>query len=214
MRTRLTFLISLLLLGGGSLYDVRAQVNIGVKADESGIKEFYLAIGDHYKAPEKEVVMVRERGIPDDDLPVVYFIARRAGVPPIAVIKLRLDGRSWMDITFHYGLTAEIYYVEVQKVKGPPYGKAYGHFKNKPKKEWNTIKLVDADIVNFVNLRFLSEHYGHSPDEIVRMRSEGESFVNINAKVKQAKQSQKKREVTTSKSVKAKSAGKAKEKKK
>jgi hypothetical protein len=214
MRTKLTFLISLLLLVSGPLFNARADVNVGVRADESGIKEFYLAIGDHYGAPEKEVVMVRERGIPDDDLPVVYFIARRAGVPPIAVIKLRLEGRSWMDITFHYGLTAEIYYMEVGKVEGPPYGKAYGHFKNKPRKEWNTIKLADADIINFVNLRFLSEHYGYSPDEIVRMRSEGQSFVNINAKVKKAKHDQKQREMTTAKSVEAKSPGKAKEKKK
>ncbi len=214
MRTRLTLLISLLLLWGGSLYNVHAQVNIGVKADESGIKEFYLAIGDHYKAPEKEVIIVKERGIPDDDLPVVFFLSKRAGVSPGVIIDLHLGGKSWMDITFHYGLTAEIYYVEVAKVKGPPYGKAYGHFKNKPKKDWKTIKLVDADIVNFVNLRFLSEHYGHSPDEIISMRSKGESFAKINAKVKKARQNQKQKKMTTAKSVKAKSAGKAKEKKK
>lgn len=211
MWTRLILLISLLLFLGGSLDNVRAEVNIGVKADESGIKEFYLAIGDHYKAPEKEVVIVREKGIPDDDLPVVFFIARSAGIPPIAVIKLRLDGRSWMDITFHYGLTAAIYYVEVKEVKGPPYGKAYGHFKKKSKKDWKTIKLVDADIVNFVNLRFLSEHYGHSPDEIISMRSKGESFVNINAKVKKAKAA--KKEKASAKTLKVKSSPKAKKKK-
>ncbi len=56
MRTRLTFLISLLLFLGGSLDNVRADTNIGIRADESGIKEFYLPIGDHYKAPEKEVL--------------------------------------------------------------------------------------------------------------------------------------------------------------
>lgn len=211
MWTRLILLISLLSFLGGSLDNARAEVNIGVKADESGITEFYLAIGDHYKAPEKEVVIVREKGIPDDDLPVVFFIARSAGVPAIAVIKLRLDGKSWMDITFHYGLTAGIYYVDVKEVKGPPYGKAYGHFKKKPKKDWKTIKLADADIVNFVNLRFLSEHYGHSPDEIISMRSKGESFVNINAKVKKGKAA--KKEKAPTKSLKVKSSPKAKKKK-
>jgi len=211
MRTRLTFLITLLLLGGGSLYHACAEVNIGVKADESGIKEFYLAIGDHYRAPEKEVIIVKEKGIPDDDLPVVFFLAKRAGVSPGVIIDLHLGGKSWMDITFHYGLTAEIYYLEVKKVKGPPYGKAYGHFKNKPKKDWKTIKLVDADIVNFVNLRFLSEHYGYSPDEIIKMRSKGESFVKINAKVKKARAA--KKEKVPTKSVKAKAGVKAKKKK-
>ncbi len=211
MWTRLILLISLLLFLGGSLDNVRAQVSIGVKADEGGIKEFYLAIGDHYKAPEKEVLIVRKRGIPDDDLPVVFFLSKRAGVSPGVIIDLHLGGKSWMDITFHYGLTAAIYYVEVKEVKGPPYGKAYGHFKKKSKKDWKTIKLVDADIVNFVNLRFLSEHYGHSPDEIISMRSKGESFVNINAKVKKVKAA--KKEKTPTKSLKVKSSPKAKKKK-
>ena len=74
-------------------------------------------------------------------------------------------------------------------------------------------ELADPDIVNLVNLRFLSEHYGHSPDEIIRMRSEGEGFAKINAKVKKAKQNQKKK-ITAAKSAKAKSVGKTKEKKK
>ncbi len=138
---RPALLISLLMFLGGSVDSVRADLNIGITADESGIKEFYLAIGDHYKAPEKEVVMIREKGIPDDDLPVVFFLSKRAGVSPGVIIDLHLGGKSWMDITFHYGLTAEIYYVDVNEVKGPPYGKAYGHFKKKPKKDWKTIFL-------------------------------------------------------------------------
>lgn len=211
MWKHLTLLTSLLFLCGGSFDKVRADVNIGVKADESGIKEFYLAIGDHYKAPEKEVLIVKKRGIPDDDLAVVFFLSKRAGVSPGVIIDLHLGGKSWMDITFHYGFTAEIYYVEVKEVKGPPYGKAYGHFKNKPKKNWKTIKLIDADIVNFVNLRFLSEHYGYSPHEIISMRSKGGSFVNINAKVKKAKAAGKKKTLT--KSAKAKPGAKAKKKK-
>ncbi len=209
---RPALLISLLMFLGGSIDSVRADVNIGIKADESGIKEFYLAIGDHYKAPEKEVVLVRKRGIPDDDLPVVFFLSKRAGVSPGVIIDLHLGGKSWMDITFHYGLTAEIYYVEVKEAKGPPYGKAYGHFKKKPKKGWKTIKLVDADIVNFVNLRFLSEHYGYSPDEIIRMRSEGASFVSINSKVKKAKINAKAKQKakTSAKKQKARAKGKKK----
>lgn len=204
MKSTLTLLILLL---GGFLSSPRADVNIGVSADETGIKQFYLAIGDYYKQPEKEIIVVRERGIPDEDLPVVFYLASRTGISPEAIIKLRLGGNSWMDITFHYGLTAEIYYIELKKDYGPPYGKAYGHFKNKPRKHWGKIVLADPDIINFVNLRFLSSHYGYSPDEIVSMRSKGESFTKINAEIKKSKQKEKK--MTTAKSVKAK----AKEKK-
>jgi len=166
------------------------NLEIGLKADNDGIKEFYLAIGDYYKSPEKEITVIRSSGIPDDDLPVVFFLARHAGVEPGVIMKLRLGGKTWMDITLHYGLSPEIYYIELRNDPGPPYGKAYGHFKKRPRKEWGAIRFADSDIVNFVNLKFISEHYHYSPDDVIKMRSGGESFVKINGKVKQSGKNQ------------------------
>ena len=60
----------------------QAGVDIGLSLDEGGIKGFYLAIGDHYEVKEKEVVFVREQKIPDDELPVVFFLSRHSGVAP------------------------------------------------------------------------------------------------------------------------------------
>jgi hypothetical protein len=199
------------LLAIGITVNSSAQVSVGITANETGIKNFYLAIGDYYKQPEKEIIVVRERGVPDEDLPVVFYLASRAGVSPAAIIKLRLGGKSWMDITFNYGLTAEIYYIELKKDYGPPYGKAYGHFKKKPRKQWGKIVLGDTDIVNFVNLRFLSSHHGYSPDEIIRMRSAGENFVKINGKVKAAKAKGQSKKAAAVKNKASK--GKAKKKK-
>jgi hypothetical protein len=202
-------LIMTALLAVGLMGSSRAGIDIGISADESGIKAFYLAIGDHYKQPEKEIIVVRDRGIPDEELPVVFYLASRAGISPTAIIKLRLAGKSWMDITFHYGLTAEIFYIDLGKDPGPPYGKAYGHFKKMPRKKWSKIVLGDPDIVNFVNLRFLSSHYGYSPNEIINMRSKGQSFTKINANIKKSKQEKK-----SSKPAKpAKGKSKAKKKK-
>ncbi len=178
----MSFLIITGLFGRAS-----ADLDISITADKDGIKEFYLAIGDHYKAPEKEIVVVREKGISDDEIPVVFFLASRAGVKPATIISLRLKGKSWMNISLAYGLSADVFYVATKKDPGPPYGKAYGHFKNKPKKQWNTIRFSDSDIVNLVNLKFISEHYGYSADEIIKMRSSGEKFYQINGKVKKAK---------------------------
>jgi hypothetical protein len=100
-----------------------------------------------------------------------------------------------MDITFHFGLTAEVFYVPLKGKPGPPYGKAWGHYKNKKKNKWAQIRLTDADIVNFVNLKFISEKYGYAPEEVVKMRAKGQSFVSINAKVKKSKADKKKTKV-------------------
>jgi hypothetical protein len=93
-----------------------------------------------------------------------------------------------MDITLRFGLSPEIYYVPVRvEVKGPPYGKAYGYYKNKPRKEWGKIVLKDADVINFVNLRFISEYHGYPPGEVIKMRSAGKNFVVVHDGIRKGK---------------------------
>jgi hypothetical protein len=168
-----------------------AEVNVGATFTEDGLKEFHLAIGEFYTVPEKEIVVVKKKGVPEDELPVVFYIAARADVTPEAVIALRLKGISWMDISVHFGLGADVYYVETKKDLGPPYGKALGHFKNHKRKEWSQITFTDSEIVSLVNLKFLSEHYGYSPDQIGEMSGKGDNFVNLNQKVKKNKANKK-----------------------
>jgi hypothetical protein len=169
------------------LFSGRAQaaVDIGVSVGDEGIRSFYLAVGDYYRVPEREIIIIRERRVPDDEIPVVLFIAHRVGVAPAVIIDLRLGGISWMDIIVRYRLTPEIFYVPVRV--GPPYGKAYGHYMNRPQREWRALVLSDAEVVNLVNLRFISEHYGYPPEEVIKMREGGRGFVSINKDVKAKK---------------------------
>ena len=96
-----------------------------------------------------------------------------------------------MDITLHFGLSPEIFYVSVKEVNGPPYGKAYGHFKQNLNKKEKSIVLGDDDVINLVNLKFTSEYYNCPPEEVIRMREEARSFVEINGKIKNAKNKEK-----------------------
>jgi hypothetical protein len=188
MKIIVIFLISFLSLLGREAVQGQPQVDIGVSVGPEGLKNFYFSIQEYFRVPEREVVVVRERKIPDEEIPVVFFIAQRARILPAAVIDLRMAGKTWMDITLHYGLSPEIFYVPVKvEVKGPPYGKAYGYYKNKPRKEWGKIRLVDADIVNFVNLKFVSEHHRHSPEEVIRMRSGGKHFVVVDDEIRRGR---------------------------
>jgi hypothetical protein len=129
----------------------------------------------------------KESKIPDEELPVVFFLAKHAQVSPGVIIKLRLGGMTYMEICLKHGLTAEVFYVPMKRTPGPPYGKAYGHFKKKKKNDWGTIRFTDIEIANFVNLKFISSHYGYSPDEVAKMRANGTSFVTIHGKVKKVK---------------------------
>lgn len=168
----------------------RAGFDAGVSIGEEGIESFYLSVGEYYSVPQREVIVVRERRIPDDEIPVVLFLARRAGVASGVIMDLRLGGKSWLDITLRYGYTPEIFYVPVKA--GPPYGKAYGYHMKKPRKAWKKLALTDVEVVDLVNLKFISEHYGYSAEEVIKMRRGGKGFVSINYEAKKAKKGKKK----------------------
>jgi hypothetical protein len=160
---------------------VSAQsVSTGISISNGELQSFYLAVGDYYRVPESRVAYVKQHyRVHDEELPVVFFLASRAHVDPQVIIDLRYRQRmSWLNITFHYGLTPEIYYVPVQRV-GPPYGKAYGHYK-KHGKDYRKVRLADSDVINLVNLRFMSEYYGVAAEVVMDRRGKGERFVAMN----------------------------------
>jgi hypothetical protein len=82
------------------------------------------------------------------------------------------------------GVSPEVYYIPVAVAPGPPYGRALGHYKKKHRKEWRAIVLTDADVVNLVELRFLSEHYRVAPERIIELRGRDRDFVTIHAEVR------------------------------
>jgi hypothetical protein len=197
---KISFLLLLpILLAGLMTDDSRADVNVGISADRDGIKEFYLSVGTHYGARETEIEKVRARSLPDDEMAVVFFLSNRMEVSPLFLVDLRLSGRSWLDITLKYGLSPEIYFVKFASDPGPPYGKAWGHYKNTPRKKWHQIELSDPDIINLVNLKFLAEKYQCSPEKIVRMRKQGKSFANMNSEFKKAKAAKKQNKASAKK---------------
>ncbi len=164
--------------------NAQTQWNFGISGGSEGINGFHVSIGNYYHVPERQVVVIHERGIPDEELPVVLFLSRHAMVSPDVVIGLRARGWSWYDITLHLGLTPQIYYVPIVVHRdGPPYGHAYGHYKKHPRERWAKVKFSDAEIVNQVNLDFISKRYGYDPARVMRMREMGTSFVNIERKV-------------------------------
>jgi hypothetical protein len=163
------------------------NVNTGISIADGELRSFYLAIGDYYRVPEPRVIHVKQHyRVRDEELPVVFFLASCAQVEPDVIVDLRFRQRmSWLNITFHFGLTPEIYYVPVQRV-GPPYGKAYGHYK-KHKHDYKKVVLADNDVVNLVNLRFISDYHRTAPEVVMDMRGQGRKFVVINEEIRKGK---------------------------
>jgi hypothetical protein len=183
------FLIVLSLIPGtATAQDTR--VDLGISVADGEIRSFYLAVSNYYRVPGEEVVAVKERyRFRNEELPVVYYLAAQAHVKPSVIIDLRMGHMSWLDISFRYGLTPEIFFVPLTTKKvGPPYGKAYGYYKKyHPNKEWKKVILSDDEIVDLVNLRFITEYHKLAPEKVIKMRGQGMKFVNINAEIQREK---------------------------
>lgn len=148
--------------------------DIAVSGSERGIEGFALSIGNYYRVPAREI-MVIERSIPRDELSVVYLLSNRSHRSAAYITDLRLRGLTWWDITIHLGLDPyNLYIVDSYRHSGPPYGKAYGYH-DKGKK----YRLRDDEIVELSNVRFLSKYHGVSPDDIIDHRRLGEHYDHI-----------------------------------
>jgi hypothetical protein len=182
--------LTILMLATAPLIESEAGgADTGVSPGDEALSGFLLAVGDYYRIPQKEIIIIRERGIPPYEIPVALFIAKRAHVAPEIITDFRLRDNAWLYTTLRFGLGPEIFYVPVGVVvRDPPYSRVYKSYNHKPRKEWKTIVLRDDDIVNLVNLKLMSEHHRYPPEKIIKMRSEGREFVSINDEIRKEKE--------------------------
>jgi hypothetical protein len=170
-----------------------AEWSIGASVTDGKLSSFSLSIGSYYKIPDAEINVFKRRNVSDSDMSVALFLSTRAKVSNSVILDLRLSGMSWMDISLKYGIGGDAYYVPIKGNPGPPYGKAYGYYKNKPKSQWSSIRLSDTEITDMVNLKFLSEHHGISADDVIDMRGSGKDFSDIDGDIKRGKGNNKSR---------------------
>jgi hypothetical protein len=144
-----------------------AQVEARADFSGDGLRSFYFAIGNYYQVPERQVVLVRDRVLPPDEVPVTFYVAQRARVNPTDVVDLRRRGVSWADIALHFHMAPDIYYFP----DGPQYGKAYGYWKKYPP--------LDVEVIDAVNVHFLSEYHHVAPDLVRTERSRRANYAVI-----------------------------------
>lgn len=169
-----------------------AEVKMGISLSDGGIGSFYLSVGNYSRIPEKEVMAVKWKGIPDEELPVVFFFASKAGVRYEEIVKLRLKRVKWMKIAKIYKLDPSIFYIPVNNyTHGRVYGRSYRYYTGQKQERWKRIKLTDNEIINFVNLRFVSEYHGYGPEQVMKMREEGRSFTAIDKDLREMKMKKK-----------------------
>ena len=143
---------------------------------------FRTAVSRYYQAPEEQVALASRGKIKDEELSVLFLIVQRGRVSQEKIAQLRGHGASWLTTARRFGVTPEAFYVPLKNPKAP-FKKILGYYKSRKRTQWKKIVLRDGEIVNLVNLKFLSDFYKCAPETIADWRAKGKSYVDINAEL-------------------------------
>jgi hypothetical protein len=149
------------------------DIDLGASVQLGNDTELYFAISSRYFDQDRTVVeRWGTRYTDPDHLAVALFISRHSGASLGTIFDLRRKGHSWWDISVRLGVPVDVWFVPVRRDPGPPYGKAYGHWK-KHHKNPSAVRLTDADVGNLVAVRMLHEYYSVSVEVAMEWRSSG-----------------------------------------
>lgn len=160
-----------------------ADVDLNETLSQRERRSFYRAAGNYYHASRQEIAAIGRKLPHPDEIPVALHFARCAGLDPKQVLKHRLEGGSWTDVLEHLNLSPEIFYVPVvSPMKLAAEGSRETSGARDPE-TWRVLALLDTDIVNLVNLKFISDYYGYRPEQVIALSALGWSFAAIHAEL-------------------------------
>ncbi len=153
--------------------------------DRGGAERAYFrAVASFFQVPRAEIAILSNWELPPDEIPVVLFMARRAGVSAEALVALRKSGRSWTDLAERYRIEARALHVPLpDRASAGTLAQVYERFRETPVAEWSTIRLGGADIVALVNVRVLAQSLGMRPEEIMQRTGSTATFVELYAQM-------------------------------
>lgn len=182
MKTFFALLICTVFLSNSKIFPFLPDGTVS-SGTEVTLRNFYQSVAEYYLAPQKEIQLFRNANLKDEEIPVVYYFARTAKVNPEEVVNLRLCGMRWMDVANYYDLNLKLItdclnnIDECQK-HGAKFSKVY-----KTANKKNLRKLSDKQIIDLINVKFISEDHLCSPKFVQKLRKQGSDFALINQQV-------------------------------
>jgi hypothetical protein len=168
-----TALAALLLPAAAFAADTFYNATIGLRVGDDA--RFFLNMtNEHYAVPEPTAVAVVNRcPRPQDDYPVVMFVARLSGRSPDAILAMRLHGAPWVDVFARAQVSPDVLFVGMDRDPGPPYGHAWGYWKKHGGSGDARTALSDEQIADLAKLQIVSGYYHVSPYSVISERQRG-----------------------------------------
>lgn len=157
----------------------------GAAAQDAARADYFRSVSSFFNLPPNEVAILSDWDIAPAEIPVVLFVARRAGVSPEALVALRSSGQSWAELTARYRVTAAALHVPLRDdADARALDGAYRDFRATPVGDWGAIRLDDGLIVGLVNVRVLSQTLNLPPERVLAGAEPGVPWVTLHARLK------------------------------
>jgi len=141
---------------------------------------YFRAVARYFRMPEQEVEILGSWDVPADEVPVLLFVANRAGVSAEALVAMREAGRSWTELAGRFRIGAPVLHVPLD---GPQsagrLAALYTRYQETAVERWGEIPLASDEIVALVNIRVLAESMGIRAEEVSRRTEGSRTFVEI-----------------------------------
>jgi hypothetical protein len=135
---------------------------------------YFRAVAEFFQLPRSEVSILSDWRLPAEEIPVVLFIARRAGVSAEALVALRRSGQGWQALSRRYRIDASHLYVPLPEgVSAGRLEEAYTRYRATPPSSWPSVTLGDREILDLVNLRLLAQVLHLAPETVLRQAGSG-----------------------------------------
>ena len=139
---------------------------------------YFRAVSEHFRVSLEEVRILGEWRLSSDEIPVVLFVAARAGVSPDAVATLRGDGRAWDTVARRFDLGPADFHIQLPDgISAGILSRAYDQFGSRPRSGWDAIRLRDREIIALVNIDFLSARLRVAPERVLEALERFDTFV-------------------------------------
>lgn len=161
-----------------------AATGVAAQEDDAARQAYFGSVAEFFEISSSEISILGDWRLPADEIPVVLFVAGRAGVSAEALAALRRSGSSWAELAARYRISPGALHVPLPDAA--PAGRlegAYVQYRELPATRWSEVRLSDGDIVALVNVRLLSETLQLSVEEILRRAGSTGSFVELHARM-------------------------------
>jgi len=150
------------------------DISFGMNAPIGDDGNLFFSISSRYFDRDPRMVSDWSHRFPNpDDLSVFLHICSNARTSPDIVYRYRSQGMSWYDVGVRVGVPVQTWYVPVARDPGPPYGKAYGYWRQHERDPNYRMRLNDRQVRDLVAVRMAHDYYGVSPEVAMDWRRNG-----------------------------------------